>query len=76
MFLFMETKGFDELFSLLHSNQLAQLRNRLCEMNVVDIAEFLEENEPERMMLIFRILPKDISADVFPILIRIIRLIL
>ena len=61
----METKTFDELFALLRENKLAQLRSRLCEMNVVDIAEFLEENEPERMMLIFRILPKDISADVF-----------
>lgn len=61
----METKAFDELFALLRENKLVELRNRLCEMNVVDIAEFLEENEPERMMLIFRILPKDISADVF-----------
>jgi len=34
-------------------------------MNVVDIASLLEELEEEKMLIIFRLLPKDISAEVF-----------
>ncbi|HPZ00616.1 MAG TPA: magnesium transporter, partial [Clostridiales bacterium] len=37
----------------------------LSERNEVDIADFLEELEPEQMVKVFRVLPKDISADVF-----------
>jgi len=42
-----------------------QARNELKDMNVVDIAQLLDETSQEKMLIIFRILPKDISADVF-----------
>ena len=34
-------------------------------MNEVDIAEFLDELEPDQQVLVFRLLPKDVAADVF-----------
>ena len=41
------------------------LRQRLTEMNEADIAAILEEMEEKEMLKIFRILPKDMAADVF-----------
>ena len=62
----METNyNFEALYHLLQTNQLSALRDELAEMNVVDIADFLQELSNEGMAIAFRILPKDISADVF-----------
>ena len=55
----------EALYHLLQTNQLSALRDELAEMNVVDIADFLQELSNEGMAIAFRILPKDISADVF-----------
>ncbi|MEG1244366.1 MAG: magnesium transporter, partial [Oscillospiraceae bacterium] len=41
------------------------LKQQISDMNVVDIAEFLETLETPQLIRVFRILPKDISADVF-----------
>ena len=61
----METNyNFEALYHLLQTNQLSALRDELAEMNVVDIADFLQELSNEGMAIAFRILPKDISADV------------
>ena len=57
--------NFEALYHLLQTNQLSALRDELAEMNVVDIADFLQELSNEGMAIAFRILPKDISADVF-----------
>lgn len=64
----MEEKNFQELFDLLDGNMFAKMKAHLSEMNEVDVAEFLQELEPEKLLLIFRILPKDMAADVFPYL--------
>ena len=34
-------------------------------LNEVDIAEYMEELDNEKMLMVFRLLPKDIAADVF-----------
>ena len=55
----------EKIDSLLESNQLSGLHKELVEMNEVDIAQALEGLEPAKMILAFRVLPKDISASVF-----------
>lgn len=53
------------LNSYVEANKLSELRGALTIMNVVDIAEFLATLESDKMLKVFRILPKDISSDVF-----------
>ena len=55
----------EELIELANSRQLKKLKEELCDMNEVDIAELLEELPPERTLVIFRLLPKDLSSEVF-----------
>lgn len=55
----------EKVLELIRENKLMQARNELIDMNVVDIAQLLDETDQEKMLIIFRILPKDISADVF-----------
>ncbi|HOJ09554.1 MAG TPA: magnesium transporter [Clostridiales bacterium] len=40
-------------------------RNEIIKMNVVDIAQLLEELEEDNSLMVFRLLPKDIAAEVF-----------
>lgn len=49
----------------LKNGRLSFIREQLCEMNVVDIALAIGELTDEELLLVFRILPKDISANVF-----------
>ena len=51
--------------SLLEKSELSALRSMLSEINVVDIAAIMEELEPAKMLRLFRIMSKDLSADVF-----------
>ncbi|MCD8158408.1 MAG: magnesium transporter, partial [Clostridiales bacterium] len=61
-----ETTNFEFLLSLLNDRKFAELKENLVEMNEVDIAAFICETEDEEnRLIIFRMLPKDISADVF-----------
>ena len=55
----------ERIKDLIDAKQYTLLRQELLEMNVVDIAAFLEELEHEERFKIFRLLPKDIAADVF-----------
>ncbi len=54
-----------DLIDLANSKRLKKLKDELCDMNEVDIAELLEALPPERSLVIFRLLPKDLSSDVF-----------
>ena len=61
----MEEKTYEMELKLLRAGDFSGLRRELTEWNEVDIADFLEELEPANMIRVFRILPKDISAEVF-----------
>ena len=54
-----------ELNALLEARQLKRFKEELCEINEVDIAELLGELSPEQALVIFRLLPKDLSSEVF-----------
>ena len=60
-----EIKDVNEVLELLESKQYTVLRQRLSEMNEADVAAILEELKEQEMLKVFRILPKDIAADVF-----------
>lgn len=60
-----QIKELKELLDLLESKQYTILRQRLSEMNEADIAVLMEALEEKDMLKIFRILPKDMAADVF-----------
>ena len=60
-----EIKDVNEILELLESKQYTVLRQRLSEMNEADIAVLMEELKEKDMLKIFRILPKDMAADVF-----------
>ncbi len=55
----------DFLKELLNNKKYLKARNELMQMNIVDIAQVLEELGKEQLLIIFRILPKEIAAGVF-----------
>lgn len=55
----------NRLNSLLSSGRHGELRGAMMMLNEVDIAQYMETLDKEKLLLVFRILPKDISADVF-----------
>lgn len=62
--LYMETM-FEVIGKMLANNKFSAIKEMLSEMNVVDIATMMEEMEPEDQVRIFRLLPKQSSADIF-----------
>ena len=64
-----EKYELDQLMELVQTKQFRKLRSKLrailMEMNEVDIAEFLDELGPEETVLVFRLLPKELAAEVF-----------
>ena len=62
----------EELITLIREKKYGKVRSTLIENNAVDIAEMLEEVEDElgleSEILIFRMLPKDVSVEVFSFL--------
>ena len=61
----MDAVFFDQLNQLLNDNKLRELRSTLVEMNSADVAEFMADLPEDKLILVFRILPKDLAADVF-----------
>jgi len=55
----------DFILGLIHQGRLAEARNWLSQMNVVDIAYWMEELEDDKILVLFRLLPKDMAAEVF-----------
>ncbi len=53
------------LQELLESRQYTKLRQTIAEMNTTDIAAAMGEMDDEDSLKMFRILPKDMAADVF-----------
>lgn len=60
-----EKKELQVIEELLANRQYTKIRQALSEENETDIAILLEEMDAEDMLKIFRILPKDLAADVF-----------
>lgn len=59
---------YDQILQLLEVKKFAKLRELLSEAQPVDIAEAMEEmdeDEPQHATLLFRLLPKDLAAEVF-----------
>ncbi|MGN1118070.1 MAG: magnesium transporter [Acutalibacteraceae bacterium] len=62
----MDEFAFEGLFELLNKKEYKELKNRFIEMNFVDIAEFIMLIDDEKTAVkVFRIMPKDMFADVF-----------
>ena len=53
------------LHQLVDEKKFRKLRGILEEMNEVDIAEFIQDIEQEKVVLVFRLLPKELGAEVF-----------
>lgn len=49
----------------LANKNLRELKAGLTEANEVDVAEFIQELDTERTVLVFRMLPKEVAAEVF-----------
>ena len=60
-----EKDNFEIVKELLDTKQYTSLRQKMAEMNEADVAAAIEELEEEDMMKVFRIMPKDMAADVF-----------
>lgn len=55
----------EEIKKLLDTKQYTRLRQKLSEMIEADVASVLEDLEKTDQLKLFRILPKDMAADVF-----------
>ena len=56
---------YSRLNRLLEAGRHGELRGALMMLNEVDIAQYMTTLDEKQLVLVFRILPKDISADVF-----------
>lgn len=60
-----EKEVLAQLVELMRAGKMAQFKEMASETPAVDIAEGLEEYDSDLVLRLFRLLPKDISADVF-----------
>ena len=59
---------FEELFELLENKKILQVKTKLADLLPADIAEFFELISRENVVLVFRMLPKDLASEVFAFL--------
>ena len=55
----------EEISQLLREKQFNQARSRMLEMNEVDIAGLFEELADGQLLLMYRLLPKELAAQAF-----------
>ena len=55
----------EEIFDLIEKKRFVQLKQVLSEMQPADIAEIFEEAKDKDIPVLFRILPKELAAEVF-----------
>lgn len=60
-----EQMNLEELMRLVQERKFRRLKEALVEMNEQDIAEFIEELDSEKKVVVFRMLPKELSSEVF-----------
>lgn len=64
----MENYDLELLLQYVEEHKFRLLRSQLAQMNEADIAEFMEELDENKKVLIFRMLPKELATDVFAFL--------
>ncbi|MDY4787797.1 MAG: magnesium transporter [Bacilli bacterium] len=57
-----------KIIELLNNKEYKEVRKLVSDMNEVDIANILDELDDETRLIFFRLLPKDMAADVFSFL--------
>lgn len=55
----------EKILSLVEQGKFYEARKEIISLNVVDTARLFEEIDQQKLLIIFRILPKDLSSDVF-----------
>ncbi len=55
----------EKILDLIDQGKYAEVRREIVKMNAVDIAQLLEEIDHHKLLVIFRILPKEIASVVF-----------
>lgn len=55
----------EQLLELINSKQFRQVKIQMTRMNEADIAELIGELDAEKKVVVFRMLPKEVSSDVF-----------
>ena len=55
----------DDLLIALHQKQYSKVREALSALNPTDIAGLLSETKESDLPLLFRLLPKELAAEVF-----------
>ena len=58
----------EEIEQLIEGRQYNELRKELIDLNEADIASIMEDVPKEERLRIFRLLKKDVAADVFSFL--------
>ena len=58
-------ENVDEIKTLIDTKNIRELRALTADMNEADIADILEQLEPEQRVVLFRALSKDMAAEVF-----------
>ena len=61
----MTTLSVKDIEEMIGAKQYSALRRELCELNAADIALYFDELSEELSTLLFRILPKELAAEVF-----------
>ncbi|MDD3840974.1 MAG: magnesium transporter [Clostridia bacterium] len=54
-----------DITNLVKQGKFVQARDEITKMNVVDLAQSLETLQPHTALVIFRLMPKEIAAEVF-----------
>ena len=55
----------ETILELLEERNLPQIREKLYELNPIDVAQILGEVPEEKLLILYRILPKENAAEVF-----------
>ena len=63
-----EEQILHEVEDLIQKKHFREAKETLSSMEPIDIAEGLEELPPARLVLYFRLLPKDLAIEVFELL--------
>ena len=61
----MLNEDIEELKEMLEKKQVVKVREKLLDLNETNIAECIENMDATNALLVFRMLPKDMAADVF-----------